>query len=213
MSGEQDRGQCDAGERRKERGGGEPEEREGGAAAARERASLAPPHIPPCFTQRTPWSTKLQTSSYPPFPSPPTPSNPMSNPRRQTGVAPFVPPTSNSSSSSCGLYFVPRGKTQPLYRPAALRRSSPAPNRPAATRPAAPSPPHSPAVDLVEAKSSWLGSLPWSPAAGGEFRFDVQSTGVAQGTMLPKNLWRFVAALSHPPPPSPRRRGSRADNL
>lgn len=120
--------------------------------------------------------------SYIPIMAPPHRSQP-----RPSNIAP-------RQATDCALYFAPRGKTQPLYRPAALRRSSPAPaphQQHTHVSSAANSPPASPSLSVVETKSSWLGSLPWSPAGSErEFRFDVQPTGSAAGTMLPKSQWR-----------------------
>ncbi|KAM0790627.1 hypothetical protein ACM66B_004489 [Microbotryomycetes sp. NB124-2] len=119
-------------------------------------------------------------------------------------LAPYRP-------SSETLSFAPRTKTQPLYRPAALRRSSPAPHRAAAPTPTPSAAQHhqqqqqhqqqqglsplpSPALSSPDISSkhtagsstSWL---PWSSANDGSANALLSST-TPLGTMVPRAQWR-----------------------
>ncbi|KAK4052444.1 hypothetical protein OIV83_002246 [Microbotryomycetes sp. JL201] len=126
-------------------------------------------------------------------------------------LAPYKPPSDT-------LSFAPRGKTQPLYRPAALRRSSPAPPRgaAAAAAPAAPSAvahysqyaqlpspamsspdlaaktsPAAPAASS-SSSSSWL---PWSSAHDSS-PTTLLATSTPLGTMVPRSQWRSPRSAS-----------------
>ncbi|KAK4056978.1 hypothetical protein OIO90_001878 [Microbotryomycetes sp. JL221] len=123
---------------------------------------------------------------------------PTTNSTHSRNLAPYRP-------QSDTLSFAPRSKAQPLYRPASLRRSSPAPTRSSAAATsgsvaAAATPPlsspaltHEPKHAATSSTSSWL---PWSTqesfsssatASGASLTY---TTVTPLGSMVPRSHWR-----------------------